>query len=136
MNLIDEVYGEVILQAEHTEIEQYLAELKEKQLSAIEDIKNKISAYEQKKRREEAMYQSLSPFRKFFTGRPPAHHQAVENMVFVKERFKKIELLKQLVRHIEALQAEMIENSAKEEISLPLELREEILLLQKRRKET
>lgn len=69
----------------------------------IESIKDKIKKYEQKRRSQEVWYQSLSPVRKFFAGRPPSHHQAVEHLVQVKERFRQIDTINQKISEVTRL---------------------------------
>lgn len=64
------------------------------------------------------MYQSLSPIRKLFTGRPPSHHTAVEYMVYVKEPFKKIEVIKREIRELERVVKRIEEDPHSDEIIL------------------
>ncbi|MFD2616464.1 hypothetical protein [Terrilactibacillus laevilacticus] len=78
-----------------------LEHIKMSKKQEIEDIKNKISQYQNKKKAEEAFYNTLSPIRKFFAGRPPCHHLAVEHIVHVKERSKQIDALNQQILELD-----------------------------------
>ncbi|WP_141603738.1 hypothetical protein [Terrilactibacillus laevilacticus] len=78
-----------------------LEDIKLSKIQEIEDIKNKISQYQNKKKAEEAFYHSLSPLRRFFASRPPSHHLAVEYIVQVKERKKQIDGLNQQVLELD-----------------------------------
>jgi hypothetical protein len=110
MVIVDEVYNQIIFQFSSEELVRILQDIKFHKEKEINDIKDKIKKYEHKRRAHEVWYQSLSPVRKFFAGRPPSHHQAVEYIVNVKERFNNIEKIKvrvsQLERFISLLQAE------------------------------
>ncbi|MCJ7986005.1 hypothetical protein MUB16_21760 [Priestia sp. OVL9] len=68
MVIVDELYHNVVITLPQLKLIEFIMKLKEAKAQEIEDIKTKISKYEEKKRAEEAWYQSLSPFRKFFTG--------------------------------------------------------------------
>jgi acetyl-CoA carboxylase alpha subunit len=92
----------------------------------IENLKDKITKYEKKKRAEAAFYQSLSPVRKFFASRPPSHHQAVEYIVHVKERLKQIEKTKQRISEIDIVKKQLEEDGEKSEIILQSALVEEL----------
>ncbi|MFY4773624.1 hypothetical protein [Metabacillus sp. RGM 3146] len=133
MNVIDDLYGRVVFQVTEVEFKDFLEKLKSMKSREIEDIKQKIDKYEQKRRAEEAMYQSLSSIRKFFTGRPPIHHQAVEYMVYVKDRFKKIEMIKRSMGDIDQVLDELKENSGRDDAVLSPALIEEIQLLKEGR---
>ncbi|MFB7638363.1 hypothetical protein [Peribacillus butanolivorans] len=100
--------------------------IKSKQESEIESMKIRIHKYEKKRRAEEAWYQSLSPFKRFFTGRAPSHHQAVDHLVNVKERYIKIESIKQKVTIINEAIRLLEADSEKREIILPPTIIEEI----------
>ena len=104
---------------------------KSKQESEIESIKGKIHKYEQKRRAEEAWYQSLSPFKRFFTGRAPSHHQAVEHLVNVKDRYKKIEMIKQKVAFLNQVIGSLEAEPEKREMNLPSDIIKEIMDWQK-----
>ncbi|HET7579470.1 MAG TPA: hypothetical protein VFK33_09325 [Bacillales bacterium] len=107
------------------ELIKILQHIRKQREYEITEIQDKISQYEQKKRSEEAFYRSLSPVRKFFAGRPPNHHQAVEYMVHVKDRFKKIKRIKRSIAVLnEVLQ--QLEDETKNEMVLPEELIKEI----------
>ncbi|TCP30026.1 hypothetical protein EV207_107121 [Scopulibacillus darangshiensis] len=103
MDIIDGFYNHIVLRIPPDNLTHILQRIKNKTEQEIENIKSKISKYEEKKRAEAALYQSLTPFKKLFAGRPPSHHQAVEYMFFVKERFKKIDKLKKRIDDIEGV---------------------------------
>ncbi|KOP74798.1 hypothetical protein AMS61_10795 [Bacillus sp. FJAT-21351] len=127
MVIVDELYHNVVITLPQLKLIEFIMKLKEAKAQEIEDIKTKISKYEEKKRAEEAWYQSLSPFRKFFTGRPLSQHQAVEYMVYVKERFKKIDHLKAQMRELhEVLELIKAENEETREITLSPAIVQEI----------
>ncbi|MNT26023.1 hypothetical protein D3C72_1615740 [compost metagenome] len=119
MDVVDELYQRVAFQIPTNEFIHIIQSLVRKKQDDIEYIKNKIAQYEQKRRKEEAMYQSLSPIRKLFTGRPPSHHTAVEYMVYVKEPFKKIEVIKREIRELERVLGRIQDNPDSDEIMLP-----------------
>lgn len=93
----------------------------------INEIKTKINKYEEKRRAEEAFYQSLSPVRKFFASRPPSHHQAVEYIVHVKERLKQIDRIKRRIYELEQVIDRCKERSNEKEIELSSMMIEEIM---------
>lgn len=95
MMIIDELYNTVVLHISSNELVGILEEMKRKKENTIQLLKFKINKFEIKKRKEEAYYQSLSVFKKMFIGRPPSHHQAVEYLVNVKDRFIQIEGIRQ-----------------------------------------
>ena len=97
MKIIDELYNSVVFQMTSDELIRILEDIKNKKEVDIELLKFKINKFEMKKRMEEAYYQSLSTFQKIFAGRPPSHHQAVEYLVNVKNRFAEIEGIKQRI---------------------------------------
>lgn len=68
MVIVDELYHNVVITLPQLKLIEFIMKLKEAKAQEIEDIKAKISKYEEKKRAEEAWYQSLSPFRKFLPG--------------------------------------------------------------------
>lgn len=96
----------------------------------INELKNKITKYEEKRRAEDAFYQSLSPVRKFFASRPPSHHQAVEYMVHVKNRLKQIDALKQRIYEIN-IAIRLCEEKTDKEIELSSSITEDIMKLKK-----
>lgn len=101
MIVMDEFYHRVAFQFSLEKLVAVLQEIKNNKEKEIDMLKDKIRKYEQKKRAHEVWYQSLSPVRKFFAGRPPSHHQAVEYIVNVKERFANIEQIKGQMMEIE-----------------------------------
>lgn len=104
-----------------------LKHIKENYEYEIDKIKNKIHQYEQKKKSEEAFYRSLSPVRRFFTGRAPNHHQAVEHMVHVKERMRKIAKLKQRVAEVDRVTKQLEQDTSLKELSFPQSIFEEMI---------
>ncbi|MDQ0170471.1 hypothetical protein [Paenibacillus tundrae] len=103
MLVIDEVYHHTALQISSSDLLYLMEQLKVKKENEIETLKHKIEQFEQKKRAEEVAYQSLSPVRKWFAGRPASHHQAVEYMVQVKERFRKMEQIRRRIRDLDRI---------------------------------
>lgn len=93
----------------------------------IHELKNKITKYEEKRRAEDAFYQSLSPVRKFFASRPPSHHQAVEYIVHVKDRLKQIDTLKQRIYEINMVIRQCEEVMSGEELELSSVITEDII---------
>ncbi|KRF62093.1 hypothetical protein ASG99_06755 [Bacillus sp. Soil768D1] len=126
MMVLDDLYNRVVFQISLEEVMKVLQGIKSKQESEIESMKTRIHKYEQKRRAEEAWYQSLSPFKRFFTGRAPSHHQAVEHLVNVKERYIKIESIKQKVAIINEAIRLLEADPEKREIILPPTIIEEI----------
>ncbi|PQP82742.1 hypothetical protein C0Q44_15205 [Paenibacillus sp. PCH8] len=110
MLVIDEVYHRTELQISSSDLLYLIERLKVKKQNEIETLKQKIEQFEQKRRAEEVAYQSLSPVRKWFAGRPASHHQAVEYMVQVKERFRKMEQIRRRMRELDQI-AERIQHS-------------------------
>ncbi|MBK5444636.1 MULTISPECIES: hypothetical protein [unclassified Peribacillus] len=126
MVVLDDLYNRVVFQISLEEVMKVLQGIKSKQESEIESMKTRIHKYEQKRRAEEAWYQSLSPFKRFFTGRAPSHHQAVEHLVNVKERYIKIESIKQKVAIINEAMGLLEADPEKREIILPPTIIEDI----------
>ncbi|MET3319308.1 UNVERIFIED_ORG: hypothetical protein ABIC97_002403 [Peribacillus simplex] len=126
MVILDDLYNRVVFQISLEEVMKVLQGIKSKQESEIESMKTRIHKYEQKRRAEEAWYQSLSPFKRFFTGRAPSHHQAVEHLVNVKERYIKIDSIKQKVAIINEAIRLLEADPEKREIILPPTIIEEI----------
>lgn len=125
------MYSRVVFEISSEEVIKGLLFHKSKQELEIEAIKSKIHKYEQKRRAEEAWYQSLSPFKRFFTGRAPSHHQAVEHLVNVKDRYKKIEMIKQKVAFLNEVIRLLEEEPEKRELNLPSDIINEIMAWQK-----
>ncbi|WP_138493593.1 hypothetical protein [Paenibacillus pinistramenti] len=130
MVIVDEVYQNVIFDLPDSELVRLVERLIIVKEEDIEGLKEKINQYEQKRRKEKALYQSMSPLRRLFTGRPASHHQAVEYMVHVKERFKKIDTIKSSIRVLERVLEQMSRPDREvEQISLSPELIRELRLL-------
>lgn len=101
MVVVDEVYNQIVFQFSSEQLVKILQDIKIHKEKEINDLKEKIKKFEHTRRAHEVWYQSLSPVRKFFAGRPPSHHQAVEYIVNVKERFNNIEKIKILVSQLD-----------------------------------
>ncbi|HEU5140873.1 MAG TPA: hypothetical protein VFT51_12915 [Bacillales bacterium] len=115
----DDLNPEIRFQIPATKLKAILRLLKENKEDEIKEMKNKIHKYEQKKKAEESFYRSLSPVRKFFTGRPPNHHQAVEYMVHVKERLKHIDQIKQQISELNNAIQHLEGKSVEQGMALP-----------------
>ncbi|USK60476.1 hypothetical protein [Peribacillus asahii] len=126
MLILDELYNTAVFEVSSDELIRILKEIKNKKEIDIDLLKYKIHMFEKKKRIEEAYYQSLSTFRKIFTGRPPGHHQAVEYLVNVKERFNEIEMIKQNIITLNSILSLLEAEPDKREIVLSPSLIEEI----------
>ncbi|WP_366289993.1 hypothetical protein [Paenibacillus sp. AN1007] len=128
MLVIDEVYHHTALQISSSDLLYLIERLKVKKENEIEMLKQKIEQFEQKRRAEEVAYQSLSPVRKWFAGRPASHHQAVEYMVQVKERFRKMEQIRRRIRDLDLIieHIQIADHNQQEEIVLSPETIREI----------
>ncbi|USB31800.1 hypothetical protein [Paenibacillus sp. YPG26] len=119
MDIVDEIYQRVAFRIPTHDFIHIIQSLVRRKQEDIEYIKAKIAQYEQKRRKQETLYQSLSPFRKLFTGRPPSHHTAVEYMVYVKEPFRKVEVIKKEIRQLERVLRQIHDHPDADEIILP-----------------
>lgn len=126
MIVMDEFYQRAAFRFSSEELIMMLQEIKNNKEKEIEMLKDKIRKYEQKKRAHEVWYQSLSPVRKFFAGRPPSHHQAVEYIVNVKERFAHIEQIRAKKIEIEKVIHVLQNDPEKERVVLANFIIEEI----------
>ncbi|WP_427050871.1 hypothetical protein [Paenibacillus sp. TC-CSREp1] len=128
MLVIDEVYHHTALQISSSDLLYLIERLKVKKENEIDTLKQKIEQFEQKRRAEEVAYQSLSPVRKWFAGRPASHHQAVEYMVQVKERFRKMEQIRRRIRELDLIveRIQLAEQHHQEELELTPETIREI----------
>ncbi|PZT57767.1 hypothetical protein [Paenibacillus silvae] len=128
MLVIDEVYHHTALQISSSDLLYLIERLKVKKENEIDTLKQKIEQFEQKRRAEEVAYQSLSPVRKWFAGRPASHHQAVEYMVQVKERFRKMEQIRRRIRELDLIveRIQLAEQHHQEKIVLTPETIREI----------
>ncbi|CQR53253.1 hypothetical protein [Paenibacillus riograndensis] len=126
MIIVDEVYHNVVYRLSTEEIRHLIERLKARKEEEIEGIKDKINKYEQKRRAEEAMYQSLSPIRKWFAGHPASHHTAVEYIVHVKDRFKQIDSIKRSIQELDQVLLLLGTHPVTEEIPLSPEIIREI----------
>ena len=119
MDLRDSLHHELIGQMDSSLIIDHLLAILRLKQDEVNLLKDKIIKYEQKSRAEDVFYQSLSPIRKLFTSRPPTHHRAVEYLVNVKDRMKKIERLNEQASELRMLLLRLEENSPKELILPP-----------------
>lgn len=126
MDVLDDLYHRTAFHISADKLILIIQSLTAKKQDEIEYFKDKIARYEQKRRKEEAAYQSLSPLRRLFTGRPPSHHQAVEYMVYVKEPFKKIEKVKREIQDLKRVLERIQQNPASREIVLSHRLIDEL----------
>lgn len=126
MMIIDELYNTAVLHISSNELVGILEEIKKKKENTIQLLKFKINKFEVKKRKEEAYYQSLSIFKKMFISRPPSHHQAVEYLVNVKDRFIQIEGIRQSLVSLDQVIVNAQTIDAQEELRLPHVIVEEI----------
>lgn len=126
MLLRDEVNLANNLEIGTEQLIEVLKKIKSNKEAEIVSIKEKIIKYEEKRRTEDAMYRSLSPIKKLFTSRAPSHHQAVEYMVYVKERFKSIEKIKLIISGLNQLIFQIETELAQEEILVAGHLLDEI----------
>lgn len=94
MEIHESLHHDWVATVDPSKLKRSLMMLLEVKQKEIQSLRDRILQFEQKSRAEDAFYQSLSPLRKFFTSRAPSHHKAVEYMVNVKDRMKKIESLK------------------------------------------
>ncbi|MFJ7754219.1 hypothetical protein ACQKGI_17550 [Peribacillus muralis] len=128
---MDDVYYRTVLELSSEDALKDLRFIKSKQKSEIDSIKSKIHKYEQKRSAEEAWYQSLSPLKRFFTGHPPSHHKAVEHLVNVKDRYKKIEMIKRKIAFLDEVIGILEEEPEKREMHLPADIIKEMIASQK-----
>ncbi|WP_434752374.1 hypothetical protein [Paenibacillus amylolyticus] len=128
MLVIDEVYHHTALQISSSDLLYLIERLKVKKENEIETLKQKIEQFDQKRRAEEVAYQSLSPVRKWFAGRPASHHQAVEYMVQVKERFRKMEQIRRRIRDLDLImeRIQIADHNQQKEVELSPETIREI----------
>jgi hypothetical protein len=100
-------------------LEAYIAN-KELQVNEIEQV---VVRYERKRLMEERAYQSMSPFRRIFSGKRPDHHLAVEYIHFVK---KPMEQVKKLRIDIDRARVLLNESKLSDEISLPSDMEQDL----------
>ncbi|NMD71717.1 hypothetical protein HHO41_15560 [Bacillus sp. DNRA2] len=130
MLLRDEVNLAINFEMGTEQLIEVLNRIKSNKEAEIVSIKEKIIKYEEKRRTEDAMYRSLSPIKKLFTSRAPSHHQAVEYMVYVKERFKSIEKIKRVISGLNQLIVQIETEPAQAEILVSGHLLDEIKSLE------
>jgi len=93
-------------------LETYIA--KREQL--ILEIDQVIERYEKRRMKEEQAIQSMSNFRRLFSGKKPDHHLAVEYIHYVK---KPKEQIRQLRDEIQAARMIMEQSSSDESFHIP-----------------
>ncbi len=118
MIAVNDYYQNPVFWFSSKQLIEALEAIKGMKENEIDVIKEKIKQFEQKRRSHEVWYQSLSPVRKFFAGRPPVHHQAVEYLVNVKERFQLIEQINRKIAEINRLIEKIQEETEMERIVL------------------
>jgi hypothetical protein len=74
----------------HSFLELFIAK-RERQITEIELV---VSRYEKKRHTEERASQSFSGIRKFFSGKKPDHHLAVEYIHYVKKPMEQVRMLR------------------------------------------
>ncbi|OXM86707.1 hypothetical protein [Paenibacillus rigui] len=82
-------------------LEAYISR-KEEQIAEIEQV---VERYEKKRLMEERSYQSMSAFRRMFTGKKPDHHLAVEYIHYVKKPMEQIRQLRAEIEHAKAIRS-------------------------------
>lgn len=93
-------------------LEAFIAH-KEQQAREIEQV---VERYERKRMKEERAYQTMSSFRRMFTGKKPDHHLAVEYIHYVK---KPMEQVRKLRAEIERAKQIMNDSKPGEDITVP-----------------
>lgn len=126
MIIVDEYDHQIIFQLSSEQLIEILQELKNSKEKEIHVVKSKIKKFEEQRRAHEVWYQSLSPLRKLFAGRPPLHHQAVEYLVNVKERFQQIEHIKEGISEMDRIIQLLQREPETAEITLPNALMNEL----------
>lgn len=99
-------------------LETYIA--KREQL--IIEIEQVIERYEKRRMKEEQAIQSMSNFRRLFSGKKPDHHLAVEYIHYVK---KPKEQIRQLREEIQAARMIVEQSSLDESFSIPAHMIED-----------
>ncbi|GGE26502.1 hypothetical protein GCM10011391_01010 [Pullulanibacillus camelliae] len=131
MKVVDELYQRVRFIYSPQQLLQRLKIIQEQKEQEIVLLKDKIQKYEQKRQTEDALYQSRSPLRKLFSGRPPNHHQAVEYLVHVKDRLNKIKRIKQEITTLQALILMIEHGQTQAQIELPVSVIDALTKIEK-----
>ncbi|MGG5252382.1 hypothetical protein ACQYAD_02415 [Neobacillus sp. SM06] len=126
MIAVNDYYQNPVFWFSSKQLIEALEAIKGMKQNEIDIIKEKIKQFEQKRRSHEVWYQSLSPVRKFFAGRPPVHHQAVEYLVNVKDRFQQIEQINRKLAEINGLIEKIQEEPEMERIVLANDIIDEL----------
>jgi vacuolar-type H+-ATPase subunit D/Vma8 len=82
----------------------------------ILDIELIIDRYEKRRMKEEQAFQSMSNFRRLFSGKKPDHHLAVEYIHYVK---KPKEQIRQLREEIQAAKLIVDQTTSGQSIDIP-----------------
>jgi hypothetical protein len=125
MEIRDSLHHELVGEIDSSAFVGLLQVILQRKEDEVNLLREKIIKYEQKSRAEDVFYQSLSPIRKLFASRPPTHHRAVEYMVNVKDRMKKIESLKQQANELREL-ASWLEEHLPEHLTLSQSILDDI----------
>ena len=127
MVVINELKQSELYDMPRKELITKLSDIKNSYQVEIDKLREKIKQYEHKKIAEEALYQSRSTLRKFFTARSPSHHLAVEYIVHVKERLKEIERIKNKIREIDAMTNMLLREDINNEFVFSSNIMEELI---------
>lgn len=100
-------------------LEAYIAR-REQQVAEIEQV---VERYERKRLKEERAYQSMSSFRRMFSGKKPDHHLAVEYIHYVK---KPMEQVRKLREEIDQARAILNDSKPNDDIAVPAELEQHL----------
>ncbi len=98
-------------------LEAYIVR-KEQQVLDIEQV---VERYEIKRMKEERAYQTMSSFRRMFSGKKPDHHLAVEYIHYVKKPMEQVRKLRAEIAHARQI---MNESKPGDVISVPDEIEE------------
>ncbi len=85
------------------------------------DIEQVVERYEIKRMKEERAYQTMSSFRRMFSGKKPDHHLAVEYIHYVKKPMEQVRKLRAEIAHARQI---MNESKPGDVISVPDEIEE------------
>ena len=82
----------------------------------INEILQVVERYEKKRSIEDQAYQTMSPLRRFISGRKPDHHLAVEYIHYVK---KPLEQVSRLRAEIESAKALLLQSKSQDMVDVP-----------------
>jgi len=103
-------------QRKDAEVFPFLETYITKREQLILEIEQVIERYEKRRMREEQAFQTMSNFRRLFSGKKPDHHLAVEYIHYVK---KPKEQIRQLRDEIQAARVIVDQTSSGESIQIP-----------------